>query len=147
VGAVGGALAVFVPERLVLADRADVLPVLLQWGLAGGSARLRRVMLQDALESLIGRLRQVQHLLARALDVCAFVMACEVGEAVNGFLSGASQTREDFPGLLRAVRTDFGHFADQTRGFTGRVADAVLWRDLKMTFLERLSCRRRNWPR
>lgn len=127
--AVGGGLTVFVPERLVLADLADVFTVLLQWELVGGSARLRLrgVMLQDALEGLVGRLRQVQHLLARALDVFAFVMACEVGEAVNGFLSGAPQAREDFPGKLRAVRTDLGHLTDQTRGFPGWVEDAILW--------------------
>jgi hypothetical protein len=60
-------------------------------GLIGGSARLRGVVLQDSLGGLVGRLRQEQqHLLARALDVFAFVMACEVGEAVNGCLSGAS---------------------------------------------------------
>src|ERR1700749_1857047 len=60
-------------------------------------------------------------------------MAREVGKAVNGLLSRAPQAREDFPSELRAVGTDLGHLADQTRGFTGGVEDAVLRRDLEVT--------------
>jgi hypothetical protein len=71
-------------------------------------------MRQDALEGLVGRLRQLQHLLARPLDVLRFVMTCEVGETVNGFLSGAPQPREDLPGELRTLWADLGDLADQT---------------------------------
>ena len=60
-------LAVLVPEGLVLLDRADVLAVLLECGLVGGSARLFGcgLSLEDALDGLVGGLREAQHLLAR----------------------------------------------------------------------------------
>lgn len=85
-------LAILVPKCLVLLDPADVFAVLLKCGRARGSARFlnRGVTLQDALERLVRRLRQGEHLLARPLDVLALVMPCEVGEAVDGFLSGAA---------------------------------------------------------
>lgn len=85
-------LAILIPKRLVLLDSADVFALLLEHGLVGGSARLlsRGGVLQDALESLVGRLRQGEYLLARPLDFFALVMPCEVGEAVDGFLSGAT---------------------------------------------------------
>ena len=106
----------------------------------------RGVVLQDAFEGLVGRLRQGEHLLARPLDILALVMPCEVGEAVDGVLSRAAQAGEDLAGQLRAVRPDLGHLADQARRLAGGIEDAVFLGQDEVALARGLSCRRRSCP-
>jgi len=121
-------LAVFLPERLVFPDPADGLALLPEPRLVGGSVRFLGfdLTLEDALEGLVGRLGERQHLLARPLDVLARVMPREVGKTVDRLLSGAAEAGEDLAGELRAVRSDLGDLADQTGGFPRGIEDAVL---------------------
>ena len=113
-----GLLAVLVPERLVLLDRADVLAVLLECGLVGGSARRLGcgVTLEDALDGLVGRLREAQHLLACPLDLLSAMVPRTVREAVESLLAGAAEAGEDLAREPLGVRTDLADPREQTGG-------------------------------
>ena len=106
-----------IEEALVLVDGADVLALLLECRGVGGSARLLGGSLcrEDALEGLVGRRRQCEHPLARLLDLCDAVMAREVGERVNGFLSGAAEVGKDLSREACAVRSYLVHLGEQVR--------------------------------
>jgi len=121
-----------IEEALVVLDLADVLAFLAEFLLVGGSARLfgRGADREDALEGLVGRLGEQEHLLARLLDVRDVVVAREIGQGVNRLLPGAAKAGEDLPRQLRAVRTDLVHLADQAGGLSGGVEDPIFRQQL-----------------
>ena len=108
---------VLIEEALVLVDLTDAFALLLECPGVGGSARLLGGGLcrEDALEGLVGRLRQCEHPLARLLDLLDAVMACEVAERANGFLCGAAEVGEDLPRKAGAVRSDLVNVGAQMR--------------------------------
>ena len=101
--------------------------MLLQWGLVGGSARRFGcgMALEDALDGLVGGLREAQHLLACPLDLLSAVVPGAVREAVESLLAGSTEAGEDLARESLGVRTDLADPGQQTGRLARGVEDAL----------------------